>query len=146
MTLIGSEADIERLATYGQFRGDRWGRSITYGKGEIKHFVFLEGVLLCYVNIGFDDEEEFIKSTMRIFLAEPSNDSDLGRWSFWFEETEVHCQIELIAPPKVFYPICQALATKRPDALYNIFLTTGLEKLSKSDNRIAEYSLSFIEK
>ena len=146
MALIVSEADIEKLATYGEFRGNRWGRHITYKKGKIENFIVLKGVLLCYVNIGFDDEEEFITSTMRIFLVEPSNNNDLGRWSFWFNETEVHCQIELIAPPKVFYPMCQALSTKRPNSLYNVFLHTELEKLSKSDNCITEYSLGFIEK
>ncbi len=146
MTLKISEFDIERFDSYGQFRGERGSRNITYGSNGIKNVIILEGALLCYVKVGFDDEEVFIKSALRIFLAEPSNDNDVGRWSFWFDETEVRCQIELIAPSKVFDPICQALATKRPDLLYNVFLTTGLKKLSESDNCIIEYIFGFIEK
>lgn len=139
------ESDIERLATYGEFRGEKWGRHVTYRKGEITNFIVLNGVLVCHVSIGFDDEEEFVKSTMRVLLAPPANDNNLGRWSFWFDDTEAHCQIDLTAPPKVFHPICQALATKRPEALYNVFLATGLDKLSKADNFVTEYSFGFIE-
>lgn len=143
-----SEFDLERLASYGQFRGDRWGRIITYGKNRIENSIVLTGALLCYVNIGFGDEEEFIKSTMRILLADPSSDNEVGRWSFWFDETDVHCKIDLIAPPKLFDPICQSfeINTKRPDVLYNVFIKTDLEKLSKSDNCITEYTIGFIEK
>lgn len=143
-----SEFDLERIAPYGQFRGDRWGRIITYGKNKIENSIVLNGVLLCYVKIGFNDEEEFINSTMRILLADPSKDNEVGRWTFWFNETEVNCQIDLIAPAKLFDTICHSLEinTKRPDALYNVFVKTDLEKLSKSENCITEYTVGFIEK
>jgi hypothetical protein len=146
MTLKVSEFDLERFASYGEFRGDRWGLHITFGKKGGQNFIFLEGVLLCYVSAGLDEDKEFLKSTMRIFPGEPLNINNVGRWSFWFDEEEVHCQIELIAPQKVFDSIFQALAAKRPEALFNIFLTTDLKKLSKEDNCITEYSIGFIEK
>ena len=80
MTLKVWEFDLETFASYAEFRGDRWGRNITYGKNKIQNFISLEGVLLSYVYPNLPEmEEEFIKSTLRISLGEPSDDNAVGQ-------------------------------------------------------------------
>lgn len=128
LTSLPEHFNVDKLSNYGQFRGTRLSRLIYVGLDGVKESIHLEGLMVFYRQIAFENKEECIISYGLITPVSNITD-DVGKLSFWVDDSVVRCQMNLVAPQKAFDDIYTTLRTLKDNYLYNFFIETNMEKL-----------------
>ena len=135
---------VEVLSDYGQFRGTKFSKRIEFGVENKSSSILLEGVTVFYQNIAFDGLETFVKTYAMINRVDDITDN-VGTLTFWIEDDQIECQMNLLATPAVFDDIYATLCTLKENYMYNFSVTTDSGRLSQKDNAIKSYSMTFKE-